>query len=110
MMASKPVWNLARIVAFFLGQASILWGLMVALAYNIGFAFLLPHVRRYGASATLTSLPLELPLIGLGLGALALVIARAGRQPGAGYAIAGVAINTVPLLLAAALMFAAGPR
>ena len=109
MMASKPIFNITWAVSFLLGQASILWGLMVALAYNVGFGFLLPHVGRHGATGPMTGLPLELPLIGLGLGLLGLLVARSGRQPVAGsvvgYSIAGMIINTVPLILAAILVF-----
>ncbi len=68
------------------------------------FAVLMPPKVVYWTTAPRAILPVEPPLIGLILGALGLWLARWSRGPVAGYAIAGLLFNAVPLVLALVLL------
>jgi hypothetical protein len=97
MTTRKTCMHPAGTLAFLLGQASTLWGTLVAAAYWLGFALLMP---RHGAAAGF-GLPLGPPLAGLALGALALALTRRGERHA--LPIAGVALNALALALAVAL-------
>ena len=97
-------------VALLLGQASLLYGLMVALGWSIAFALILPHHGSQWATGRGLGLPIEPPLIGLAIGAVGLVIARWSRQPVARFSVAGMIFNALSLALAFLSIAACAPR
>jgi hypothetical protein len=94
-LMNRAAWSLSLL----LGQASVLLGLMLALAWMFAFAMVLPKVNGWSA-APRSMLPIEPPLIGLALGAAALWVARWSNEPIARYAVAGMIFNAIPLGLA----------
>ena len=92
----KSAWGLS----FVLGQASSLLGLTFALVWLFAFVVLVPPKLSGWASGPRGTLPVEPPVIGLALGALGLLLARASRGPVARYSVAGLLFNAVPLALA----------
>jgi hypothetical protein len=95
-LVSKAAWGLALLF----GQASLLYGLMVALGWTLGFALIVtPHRVAWMHGARL-SLPIEPPLIGLAIGAVGLILAHWSREPVARYSVAGMVFNALSLGLA----------
>jgi hypothetical protein len=94
-LLTSTYWGLA----FLLGQASVLLGLMLTLGWS--FAFALIAVQEAGPTLLL---PIGPPLIGLGLGAAGCLLGRGANPPVAKYGVAGLAFNAVPLALALLLM------
>jgi hypothetical protein len=94
-LLTSTTWGLA----FLLGQASVLLGLMLTLGWSFAFALIL--VQKAGPTQLLPVVP---PLIGLGLGAAGCLMGRGAHPPVAKYGIAGLAFNAVPLALAVLLM------
>jgi hypothetical protein len=99
MRLHRLALNAMGALAFLLGQASALWGLVLAPAYWLGFAVLLPH-GRHGASATGLALPMLWPVVGLALGGLGLLLSRHSRARVAGLAVAGLVLNAMAPALA----------
>lgn len=95
-MWDKTAWGLS----FVLGRASVLMGVFVALAWTCAFAVL---VARHGGPQLV--LPVEPPLIGLLLGLAGWLIARPARQSIGWYALVGVLVNALPLVLAELLVW-----
>ncbi|HEX8199224.1 MAG TPA: hypothetical protein VF590_01960 [Isosphaeraceae bacterium] len=92
-------------ISRFLGMASVLLGSALALMWGLAFVVIAAHLEYVGASGgPPLRLPVELPLVGLALGALGWLIAWGSRQPVACPAIAGVIANAVPLVLAVLLL------
>jgi hypothetical protein len=60
---------------------------------------ILPKVNGW-AAAPQSMLPVEPPLIGLAIGAVALWLSQWSREPIARYAVAGIIFNAIPLALA----------
>src|SRR5262249_39400525 len=87
-------------VSLVLGHASLLLGMMVALAWTLAFAILLPQKGNGWMNGHALGLPIEPPLIGLGIGAVGLLVARWSRQPVARFSIAGLIFNALSLALA----------
>jgi hypothetical protein len=101
MTTRKPLIGPLGMLALLLGQASVLWGALVAMAYWVGFALLVPQGGRM--AATHLGLPLLPPALGLALGAVGLALARLGRHSSVGPAIAGLVLNALAFALAEAL-------
>ena len=102
---SQTAWCLS----FLLSQASVLLGLAFTVGWTLAFTLLLPSRAVGWATRPEVMLPIQPPLIGLVLGGLGLLIARFGEQKIAGYAVAGLVFNAVPLVLALTLIvFRAG--
>jgi hypothetical protein len=93
---ANAAWGLALL----LGHASMLLGMMVALAWMLAFAILLPQKGNGWMDGQPLSLPIEPPLIGLGIGAMGLLVARWSREPVARFSIAGLVFNALSLALA----------
>jgi hypothetical protein len=103
MRANRLLNRAAGSLSFLLGQASVLLGLMLALGWLFAFAVVLPKANGW-ASAPQSMLPIEPPLIGLAIGAVALWLAQWSREPIARYAVAGMIFNAIPLALALLLI------
>lgn len=102
-MRLENLWkNGLDLTAFAMGQISIWWGLMVAIGYNFAFAVLLSHNRIDRADGPFETLPVLLPLIGLGFGGVAALAARLGGERGK-YALIGLILNAIPFAMALAL-------
>jgi len=99
---NRAINNPTAIATFLVGQASIWWGLAVAIGYDLAFAVLMPHASR-GMAGAGVELPLEWPAVGLGLGGFGLLLARRNGGAMAGYPVAGLIINVLPLTLAVVL-------
>jgi hypothetical protein len=84
-----------------LGRASVLLGVLFALGWSCAFAVI--AARHAGGPQLL--LPVEPPLIGLLLGLAGWLIALSAKQPIGRYALAGVLVNALPLILAALLIW-----
>jgi len=95
-LISRTSWCLSLI----LGQASVLLGLMLMLGWLFALALIVPARGVGWASRPGFVLPIEPSLLGLGAGALALWMARRGWRFVSRFAIAGVVLNTMPLVLA----------
>ncbi|SIO60353.1 hypothetical protein SAMN05444166_6362 [Singulisphaera sp. GP187] len=104
MRTERLIPKTAWFFSLLLGQASVLLGLMVALGWAFAFALLIPQHGAGWVAGTRASLPFEPPLIGLALGGLGLLLAPCGHQPVARYSVAGLILNTVPLVLALILL------
>jgi len=87
-------------VALLLGQASLLFGMMVALGWTLAFALLLPQKGNAWMSGHALGLPVEPPLIGLAISSLGLLASRWSREPIAGFSVAGLIFNGLSLVLA----------
>src|SRR4051812_24953383 len=87
-------------LALLLGQASLLFGMMVALGWTLAFALLLPQKGNAWMSGHPMGLPIEPPLIGLAIGSLGLLAARWSREPIARFSVAGLIFNALSLALA----------
>lgn len=95
-MLNRTAWG----VSLVLGQASAILGLMIAVGWSLALGVVLSP-RSLGAGyGAHVQLPIEPPLIGLAIGAVALLIARCSPEPVARFAIAGIVLNAVPLVLA----------
>ncbi len=100
-MRMTPMWNkTAWGLSFLLGQASVFLGLAVALGWSFGFALIV--IQKTGPRPIL---PVEPPLIGLLLGLCGWLLARSSRQSAGGYAVAGMVVNALPLILASVLIW-----
>lgn len=96
----QALWNrTAWGLSFLLGRASVLLGVMVALAWSCAFAVIV--AQHHGSRM---ALPVEPPLIGLGLGLAGWLIGESARQRVGRYALAGVLFNALALGLAAVLV------
>ncbi|MBX6312076.1 MAG: hypothetical protein IRY99_04020 [Isosphaeraceae bacterium] len=91
-------------LVFLLGQASLLWGLVIAPAYWIAFALLLPQAGH--AAALGLHLPTELPAVGLALGVVGWLMARSLGETTAYGAVTGVVLNATALALSTLLQLA----
>jgi hypothetical protein len=100
MREQRLVTKAAWWAALLLGQASLVFGMMIALGWTLAFALILPHRGTPLIAGPRLGLPVEPPLIGLAIGALGLVIARWSRQPIARFSIAGMIFNALSLALA----------
>jgi hypothetical protein len=98
-MLNNTAWGLSLV----LGQASALLGLMMTVGWTLALAVVLPSKVAYWTGPR-TMLPIGPPLIGLAVGALGLVIARFSREPISRFAIAGLLLNAVPLILTVVVM------
>jgi len=92
--------NAAWWLALLLGQASLLFGIMVALGWTLAFTLILPQKGNGWMSSQPMGLPIEPPLIGLAIGILGLVVARWSREPIARFSVAGLIFNALSLALA----------
>ena len=100
-MRIQTMWNrTAWGLSFVLGRASVLLGVVIALGWSCAFAVI--AVQHAGPRLLL---PVEPPLMGLLLGLAGWLIARSARQPIGRYALAGVLVNALPLILAAYLIW-----
>src|SRR3954447_4039399 len=88
-LVSLTAWWLALL----LGQASLLFGIMVALGWCFAFALILPQRGTPLTAGQALGLPTEPPLIGLAIGALGLIVARWSHQPVARFSVAGMIFN-----------------
>jgi hypothetical protein len=110
MRANRLISRTAWCLALLLGQASLLFGLMVTLGWTLALALILsPHASAWTTGVRL-SLPIEPPLIGLAIGALGLVIARWSREPVARFSVAGMLFNALSLGLALLSIVACSAR
>jgi len=106
IIAMSPLGYVSR----FLGMASALLGWSLAMMWGLAFVVIVANLEfkdPLGGSHPAEppmQLPIELPLVGLALGALGWLIARVSRQPVARPSIAGVITNAVPLVLAVLLI------
>lgn len=89
--------------ALLLGQASAILGLMIGLGWTLAFGLILSSRLGVGTAGVSYTLPFGPPLIGMAIGALALMIARWSCEPISRFAIAGLVFNAIPLALAIAL-------
>jgi len=106
-LLSRAAWLLALL----LGQASLLFGMMVALGWTLAFALILPQRgTEWIAGAPRGGLPIEPPLIGLAIGALGFVVARWSHQPIARYSVAGMIFSALSLALAILSIVACAAR
>jgi hypothetical protein len=97
-MIHRSAWCLSLL----LGQASTLLGVMITLGWTLAIAFVLPPRVTGWSAGPRSLLPIEPPLIGLAIAAVALWISRWSREPISRYALAGLVFNAVPLALALA--------
>jgi hypothetical protein len=95
-LENKTAW----FVALFLGQASLLFGIMVAFGWTLAFALILPQRGAPAVAGHPLGLPIEPPLVGLAIGALGLIISRWSHQPVARFSVAGMIFNALSLALA----------
>jgi len=105
MRAERLIPNTAWFFSLLLGQASILLGLMLALGWAFAFAVIVPQRAVGWAAGAHGTLPIEPPLIGLALGGVGLFLSRYCSEPIARFSVAGMILNTVPLVLALVLLF-----
>ena len=98
---SQTAWCLS----FLLSQASVLLGVAFTVGWTLAFTLLLPSRAGGWATRPEVLLPVEPPLIGLVLGGFGLLIALYGHHKVAGYAVAGLIFNAIPLVLALLLIF-----
>jgi hypothetical protein len=104
MRTERLIPKTAWFFSLLLGQASVLLGLMVALGWAFAFALLVPQHGAGWVVGSHASLPFEPPLVGLALGGLGLLFAQCGHQPVARFAVVGLLLNTVALVLALILL------
>jgi len=83
-----------------LGQASLLFGMMVALGWTLAFALILPQRGTPWLAGQRLGLPIEPPLIGLAIGAIGFVVARWSHQPVARFSVAGMIFSALSLAIA----------
>ena len=105
-MRTIPVRNPFTLAAFLLGNFSALWGFIVAPIYLTGFGLMLPYARLHqDVLGQPVMLPLELPLIGLILGALGFMLSTSEdhERNGRLASLLGLAFNGVPMALALVL-------
>src|SRR4051812_29538330 len=100
MRANRLLSSAAWWLALMLGQASLLFGFMVALGWLLAFALLLPQKGNAWMSGQPMGLPIEPPLIGLAIGTLGLLASRWSREPIARFSVAGLIFNALSLALA----------
>jgi hypothetical protein len=103
---TRAAWWLALL----LGQASLLFGAMIALAWTLAFALLLPTKADAWMTGQGAGLLVEPPLIGLAVGALGLLVARWSREPIARFSVAGLVFNGLSLVLAVLTIVACSAR
>jgi hypothetical protein len=89
-----------------LGYTSFLFGMMVALGWTLGFALVVPTKAHAWMTGQGVALPIEPPLISLGLGVVSLLVARLTREPVARYSVAGMVFSGLALVLALLSMVA----
>ena len=98
-ITTRPLDRPISLLSFLLGNFAAIWGFVIAPIYIVGFFLIL----RSGATMTL---PLVLPMIGLGLAAFGLLL-RGGLGDPDRIATApcawGLVLNGVPTALALAL-------
>jgi hypothetical protein len=102
----KAAWLLALL----LGQASLLFGLLIALTWTLAFALFLPTKANAWMTGQGVGLLIEPPLIGLVIGALGLAVARWSHEPVARFSVAGMAFNALSLALAILSIVACSAR
>ena len=103
---TRAAWWLALL----LGQASLLFGVMIALAWTLAFALFLPTKAHAWMTGQGAGLLIEPPLIGLAIGALGLLVARWSREPVARFSVAGMVFNALSLVLAVLSLVACSAR
>jgi hypothetical protein len=103
---TRAAWWLALL----LGQASLLFGVMIALAWTVAFALLLPTKANAWMTGRGAGLLIEPPLIGLAVGVLGLLVARWSREPVARFSVAGIVFNALSLVLAVVSIVACSTR
>jgi hypothetical protein len=103
---SRAAWWLALL----LGQASLLFGVMIALAWTLALALMLPTKAHAWMTGEGVGLLIEPPLIGLAIGMLGLLAARWSREPVARFSVAGMLFNALSLVLAVLSVIACSPR
>lgn len=87
-----------------LGQASVLLGVMMTCGWILALALVIPPKEFGWSSGPRMLLPIEPPLIGMAIGVVALVTARLSRERVSGFAVAGLALNALPLAMALILV------
>jgi hypothetical protein len=97
-------------VALLLGQASLLFGVMIALAWTLAFALVMPTAANAWMTGHGVGLLIQPPLIGLAIGALGLLVARWSHEPVARFSVAGMLFNSLSLLLAVLSIVASSAR
>lgn len=102
MTTFKPIQTPATIGALLLGNFAAFWGSVVAPIYIVGFGLMFPNAQR-GIAASVSVLPLSLPLIGLLLGGLALAFARYATRPSLVPCVLSLVLNGVAMALALVL-------
>ena len=95
-LGTRAAWWLALM----LGQTSLVFGFMVALGWMLAFTLIVPTKAHAWMTGRGLALPLEPPLIGLGMGILGLLAARWSREPVARYSVAGMVFSALALVLA----------
>jgi hypothetical protein len=105
-LISRAAWW----VSLLLGQASLLFGLMIALGWTLAFALILPQKGNGWMGGGGFGLPVEPPLIGLAIGAIGLLVSRFSREPIARFSIAGLIFNALSLALAILSIMACSAR
>jgi hypothetical protein len=110
MRTHRLMTRAAWFLALFLGQASLLIGLMTALAWALAFAVFVPTKAHAWMTGQGAGLLIEPPLIGLAIGTLGLLVARWSREPVARFSVAGMLFNGLALVLAVLSIVAASAR
>ncbi|WP_422926333.1 hypothetical protein [Singulisphaera sp. PoT] len=94
-LIDRTAWG----VALFLGQVSVLWGVMISLGWAFGFVLLVSSKSEASALHPM-HLSVAPPLMGLAAAGLALLIAQKSRSAVWHFALAGIVFNTIALILA----------
>lgn len=104
MSTTVNLRNPLAIGSFLLSNFAAIWGFVIAPIYMVGFGLLLPQVVAHaGTPGQAMILPLELPLIGLLLGAGGALLSRASGSQHRLVAALGLLFNAIPAGLAVAL-------
>jgi hypothetical protein len=93
---ARAAWWLALL----LGQTSLVFGFMVALGWMLAFTLIVPTKAHAWMTGQGLALPVEAPLIGLGLGILGLLVGRLSCEPVARFSVAGIVFSVLALVLA----------
>jgi hypothetical protein len=95
-ISSQIVWMLALL----LGHTALIFGMVLALSWTLAFALIVPTKANAWMTGRGLALPIEPPLIGLGLALIGLLAARWSHEPVARFSVAGLIFSALSLTLA----------